>query len=172
MTAVRVRLEVPSLHPGQARVLAQAGSRGTVLRCGRRWGKTTLLGRVALEAFLRGKRVGWFAPTYAHQEEAWFWFKRVLAPLSPHTQARESPHPRMALGDGVIELWSLASGESVARGRSYHVAIIDEAAFAPDLEAQWDYAIGPTLLDTGGQAWIASTPRGTNAFYTLWNRYT
>lgn len=167
-----IEIRVKPLHPGQRRVLAEAGVRGNFLRCGRRWGKTLLLGRLALEAFAKNLRVGWFAPTYAHQEEIWRWLERRLAPVSHLISMRESPHPRIAEGGGgLIEVWSLASGDAVARGRSYHLVVVDEAAFAPDLEAQWDYAIGPTLLDTGGVAWIASTPRGRNGFYRLWLRY-
>lgn len=167
-----IEMRVKPLHPGQRRVLAEAGARGNLLRCGRRWGKTLLLGRLALEAFAKNLRVGWFAPTYAHQEEIWRWLERRLAPVSHLISMRESPHPRIAEGGGgLIEVWSLASGDAVARGRSYHLVVVDEAAFAPDLEAQWDYAIGPTLLDTGGVAWIASTPRGRNGFYRLWLRY-
>lgn len=172
MKVVQIDLRVRPLHPGQRRVVERAGTRGNILRCGRRWGKTALLGRLTIEAFLRGQRVGWFAPTYAHQEEVWRWLERRLAPMAHLISMRESPHPRIAEGGGgLIEIWSLASGDAVARGRSYHLVVVDEAAFAPDLEAQWDYAIGPTLLDTGGVAWIASTPRGRNGFFRLWARY-
>lgn len=169
---VRVRVGVPPLHPGQQRVMERAGPRGNILRCGRRWGKTYLLGRLALESFAQHRRVGWFAPTYAHQEEIWRWMERHLAPATRWLSMRESPHPRIVEGGGgLIEVWSLASGDAVARGRSYHLVIVDEAAFAPDIEDQWDYAISPTLLDTGGTAWIASTPRGRDGFYRLWTRY-
>jgi len=122
---------------------------------------------------LRGKKVGYFTPTYSHQEEVYQRFIASLMPWVERIEARESPHPviRLPAEGGLLEMWSLASGYSVARGRSYYAAIVDEAAFAPDLLEQVEGAIMPTLLDQNGRLWVASTPwRGGPAFRALWER--
>lgn len=64
------------------------------------------------------------------------------------------------------------SGEALRsmRGLKFHTVIIDEAAFIPDLEHEWQKAIRPTLTDYKGNAIFISTPRGRNFFYTLYLR--
>jgi hypothetical protein len=52
------------LHPSQVEALDLIrGNRRVVLVCGRRWGKSSLLVALAVDAALSGKRVGIFAPT-------------------------------------------------------------------------------------------------------------
>jgi hypothetical protein len=53
------------------------------------------------------------------------------------------------------------------RGRKFHLVIIDEASFIPDLEQGWNNSIRPTLTDYKGKAIFLSTPRGKNYFYSL-----
>jgi hypothetical protein len=43
---------------------------------------------------------------------------------------------------------------------------VDEAALIPD--NVWQQLIRPTLMDTGGEAFIISTPRGHNWFWQMW----
>ena len=52
------------LHPSQVEALDLIrGNRRVVLVCGRRWGKSSLLVALAVDAALSGQRVGIFAPT-------------------------------------------------------------------------------------------------------------
>jgi hypothetical protein len=44
--------------------------------------------------------------------------------------------------------------------------VVDEAALIPD--NVWQQLIRPTLMDTGGEAFIISTPRGHNWFWQMW----
>jgi len=165
---LEVEVRLPRLHPGQERVLAEA-RRYNVLACGRRWGKTTLLVDLAVNAALDGKRVGWFAPTYALLEEAYGRMRRTLEGVI--TQAAQSPHPRLELyTGGAIEFWTLDDPYKAGRGRAYHLAIVDEAAFAKRLDVAWEESVGPTLTDYRGSAWFASTPKGRNYFFELWSR--
>ena len=71
---VRVDIEEPprgaivlpeaALHPSQVEALALIRKhRGVALVAGRRWGKSTILITLAVDAALAGKRVGIFAPT-------------------------------------------------------------------------------------------------------------
>jgi hypothetical protein len=57
------------------------------------------------------------------------------------------------------------AGETV-RGRTYHFAVIDEAAIVPDGRI-WQAAIRPLLTDHKGSALFCSTPRGRNWFWHL-----
>jgi len=165
---LEVEVRLPRLHPGQEQVLAET-RRYNVLACGRRWGKTTLLVDLAVNAALDGKRVGWFAPTYALLEEAYGRMRRTLEGVI--TQAAQSPHPRLELyTGGAIEFWTLDDPYKAGRGRAYHLAIVDEAAFAKRLDVAWEESVGPTLTDYRGSAWFASTPKGKNYFFELWSR--
>ena len=163
-----VVVQLPKLHDGQRRVLAEA-KRYNVLACGRRWGKTTLLEDLAVNAAIDGKRVGWFAPNYALLEEAYGRIRKTLDDVV--TTAAQSPHPRLELvTQGAVEFWTLEDPYKPARGRAYHLVIVDEAAFAKRLEVAWEESIGPTLTDYQGSAWFASTPKGRNYFHRLWVR--
>jgi phage FluMu gp28-like protein len=163
-----IPLVFPPLHPAQREVVG-AAKRFNILRCGRRWGKTTLLLRLAAQAAAeRGQAVGWFAPIYSLLAPAYEELLRRTRPGVVRAAERPQPVIRYVSG-GRIEFWSLDSRDVPGRGRAYDLAIIDEAAFAPSLARVWEEAILPTLLDRLGSAWIASTPKGRNAFYELWN---
>jgi hypothetical protein len=54
------------------------------------------------------------------------------------------------------------------RGRKFHLVVIDEASFIPNLEDGWLNSIRPTLTDYQGRALFLSTPRGKNYFYSLY----
>lgn len=168
MRALEAIVKLPRLHAAQERVLREA-RRYNVLACGRRWGKTTLLMDIAINAALEGKRVGWFAPIYALLEEAYIGMRTTLGQAV--SSAAQSPHPRLQLWTGgVVEFWTLEDPLKPGRGRAYHMVIIDEAAFARRLMEAWEQSISPTLTDYRGVAWFASTPKGYNAFYELWRR--
>ena len=71
-------------------------------------------------------------------------------------------------GGGQVEFWSL-DNEDAGRSRSYDLVIIDEASLKQKgLREVWEQAIRPTLLDRGGRAIMAGTPKGIdpdNYFY-------
>jgi hypothetical protein len=53
------------------------------------------------------------------------------------------------------------------RGLKFHLVIIDEASYIPNLEDGWNNSIRPTLTDFKGKAIFLSTPKGRNFFYSL-----
>ena len=164
MQTKRLRLSRP--HPAQQQVIDEA-KRFNVLVAGRRFGKSRLgIERCAVPA-LEGKPVGWFAPTYKNLAEIW---REIVETFAPVTVAKsEQEHRLQLIGGGVIEMWSLDSPETV-RGRYYARAILDECAIVRDLQAIWYNIIRPTLIDTKGDAYFLSTPKGRNdfaAFYAL-----
>lgn len=97
--------------------------------------------------------------------ELWQQLKSALAPMINRVSEAQS---RIEFINGaVFETWT-ARNETV-RGRKYHFVVIDEAALIPDA-ALWQAAIRPLLSDYKGMALFASTPRGRNWFWELYNR--
>jgi hypothetical protein len=71
---------------------------------------------------------------------------------------------------GVFEGWSLSQGAGeMVRGRKYHFVVVDEAALF-DSGDVWHGAIRPLLTDYEGQALFASTPKGRNWFWQLYQQ--
>lgn len=136
-----------------------------MLDCGRRWGKNVIGEDVSAEAAMAGWPVGWFAPEYRYLSESWRQMIKSLLPFTVRSNASE--HRIELAGGGVIEMWSLDSGNA-GRSRKYKRVVIDEAAMAPNLVSIWTDAIRPTLTDLKGDAWFMSTPKGKNDFYTLY----
>ena len=167
-----VNLKLKPPHRGQRVVLKEA-DRFNVLACGRRWGKTDMgVEYLAIPKMLEAQPVGWFAPSYKLLEEAWEFMMRTLRPFGAHMQANKQERIIRIPGGGSCAFWTLSNtteGKSSAgRGRKYARAVIDEAAHARYLEADWTLAIRPTLSDLQGDAWFPSTPRGHNYFHKLW----
>jgi len=157
-------LQIPELHQNQ-RTIRDAATRYNVTSNGRRWGKTMLGEDAAIETALDGGLVGWFAPTYKYVTEVWRDLCRLLNPVIVSSSKVDL---RMELiTGGVIEIWTLTD-PNAGRSRKYQRAIIDEAAMVPNLMATWNAAIRPTLMDYGGDAWFLSTPKGHNAFWTMY----
>lgn len=106
-------------------------------------------------------------PDYKVAGEVWREISQILKPVAVKSNATER---RIELPNGgVIEVWTLEN-EDAGRGRKYKRVIVDEAAMAPYLEAAWERAISPTLIDMRGDAWFPSTPKGLNFYYNLFQR--
>lgn len=145
---------MPRLHSGQRRVSDDA-DRFNVLRCGRRFGKTFHGQHEALDAFISGRLVGWFAPTYKILNDAW---DQIVRRCNGAAKIIKSER-QIRLGDGVIEFWSLDNNPDAGRSRRYHLAIVDEAGLVPGLLDFWRLSLRPTLVDFQGIAWFYGTPK-------------
>jgi hypothetical protein len=152
--------DVP-LHPSQREAVALIErERRVALVCGRRWGKSTVIVTLAVDYALTGRSVGIFAPTF-----------RFLKPLIDAVVLALAPLPRVSLnrtlgeirleGGGAIDFWSIDVTGRAARGRKYHLALVDEAAHDEGyLKSTLEAAITPALLDFKGKVVLASTPNG------------
>lgn len=152
-------------HAGQ-RAIASELSRFNILRMGRRFGKTTLLEEWSGVKALRGWKIGWFAPSYKLIIPS---YARINETLRPIRKSASKIDGLITLeGGGSVEFWSL-DNEDAGRSRSYDLVLIDEASLVTKgLKDTWDQAIKPTLLDRGGRAIMAGTPKGIdhdNYFY-------
>lgn len=163
MSSVTVDFYLPTLHPAQKHILQNA-KRFNHLRCGRRFGKTTLIEELS-SISLDGKRVGVWFPTYKDLSEVWKDLKKTYGPII-FKQNEQLKQIELVTG-GLIDFWSMEEPDS-GQGRKYHRAIIDEAAKAPKLYQAWENTIRPTLTDYAGDAFILSRPKGkNNGFYLL-----
>ena len=164
---MNVTVKLPRLHPGQQEIKDNAG-RFNVVCNGRRWGKSVLATELLLERILEGYPVAYFVPTFDFAEDVWEELKERLEPITKYRN--EAKFVIRCYGGGELKVWSLEKKRS-GRGRKYKRAIVDEAAFAKDLEESWNRAIRPTLADLEGDAWFFSTPQGTdNYFYELYQK--
>ncbi|MEI1276562.1 hypothetical protein V8G45_27325 [Klebsiella pneumoniae] len=160
-------VKLQELHAKQADIgRAFNESRRVVIRCGRRFGKTTLLERCASKWAYNGLKVGWFGPTYKLNLPT---YKRILRTIQPVVVAKSKIDQVIETRrDGCVEFWTLQD-EDAGRSRFYDRVIIDEGSLVPKgLRNIWEQAIAPTLLDRKGHAVMAGTPKGIdpdNFFY-------
>jgi hypothetical protein len=171
--ASRASISLPdgALHRGQIEALRLIqANRFTALRAGRRWGKSSLAAALASDVALCGGMSALFAPIYKLSSPLFNALATTLAPITA-TSNRSLGELRL-VGGGGADVWNLER-QRAGRGRSYRLAIIDEAAFGDDeLPTTWAASIRPTLADTRGSAIIASTPHGideTNFFWRICN---
>jgi hypothetical protein len=155
-----MRIELPTPHLNQKKIL-DAEKRFIVIMCGRRFGKSELSQILIIKEALKGGQVAYITPTYGLAQVFFERLTKVL-PFKSNISKLKIYCPN----EGSIEFFT---GERLdnLRGRKFHLVIVDEAAFIPDLEDGWNNSIRPTLTDYEGKAVFLSTPRGKNFFYSL-----
>lgn len=165
----RVQIDLPVLHEDQRRAYEVIkNNRYVAIRCGRRWGKTTLAVALMCDAAIRGEFVGLFAPEFKYLADPYRDVVDILAPVILHKSQTEGI--LRTITGGRIDFWSL-SNDRAGRSRRYHMVVMDEAAFTkPNMLDVWNKAIKPTLLDYRGSAIAASNTNGVsddNFFYYI-----
>lgn len=158
---------LPRLHPRQRDLRATLREkRFVVVRCGRRFGKTTFCLRVIALAALDGWPVGYATPDYKLLRE---FYADLLRALGGTIKSSSQNDGRIELiTGGRIDFWTL-NDPNVGRSRKYKLFVADECALMPErsLWTTWNLAIRPTLADLRGKALFPSTPNGYNGFYDL-----
>lgn len=153
-------------HPSQKEV-ARDRHRFRVLRCGRRWGKTTLaIDQIKALAGSRPVKIAYIAPTYQQARDiCWAELRRDLNNVAEFNEARLE----IKLINGSLIL--LRGWESVEtlRGQAFDLIVLDEVAMMRNFWLNWQEVIRPTLTDHKGEALFISTPKGYNHFYDLCN---
>jgi hypothetical protein len=167
-----IALPEAALHLSQVQALELIRRhRRVALVCGRRWGKSTILITLAVDAALSGKRVGVFAPTRTLMSPLLMEIALALQLVPGASINRVLGEIRLPNG-GHVDFWSIDHTQRAARGRKYHLALVDESAhdegyLGPTLEA----AIAPATLDYRGKIVLASTPNGLEgAFWEAANQ--
>ena len=143
-----------------------------VIRCGRRFGKTTIaVKEIKARAISKKSRIAYFANTYQQARDiAWELLKKELqGAIAEINEARLEIKVTTQYGDeSVIQLRGWESVET-ARGQQYDFLVIDEVASMRNFWPSWHEVLRPTLTDTKGDVIFASTPKGFNHFYDLCN---
>lgn len=142
------------------------GVRYSIVRCGRRWGKTELLGTIACTDVANGKLVGYFAPDYKRMLPFYKFCAKRLLPIT--ISSSQQSGIITVVGGGSLEHWTL-NDQHAGRSRKYHTVLIDEAAFAgPEMMDIWRNSIKPTLLDYNGRCIVASNTNGIDQDQWFW----
>lgn len=155
-----MRIELPQPHVNQQKIL-DSEARFRVILCGRRFGKSELSQIEIITNALQGKAVAYITPTY---QLARVFFERLIQAVP--FQSNKSELTIKFPNGGSVDFFT---GERLdnLRGRKFHLVVVDEASFIPNLEDGWLNSIRPTLTDYKGRALFLSTPKGKNFFYSL-----
>lgn len=156
-------------HSGGQKVILNSHARFRTLAAGRRWGKTM----VAANEIVRRSRkpnqmIWWVANTYKNTSRG---YREVVRQLPSSWLAKPAPsytstNKILQLKNGtMIEFYSGGSPDSLA-GEGVNFVVVDEAGLIAN--NVWQQIIRPTLMDTNGDAFIISTPRGHNWFWEMW----
>lgn len=156
-------------HPGGQKLILDSEARFRTLAAGRRWGKTKVASHeIVRRAKKPNQMIWWVANTYKNVSRG---YREVVNQLPASWLAKPAPAYTsttkiLQLKNGtMIEFYSGGSPDALA-GEGVDFVVVDEAALIPD--NVWQQLIRPTLMDTGGDAFIISTPRGHNWFWKMW----
>ena len=167
---MQVRITLNKPHKAQQEVV-DGRKRFTVLRNGRRWGKTLLAVYFIIKKLIDPKAsniVGYWCPVDKDLMKVWATLKWILKDL---IVIKNEKYKTLTLLNGAeLNCWSMNEPDS-GRGFSYDLAVIDEAAKAPKLKEAWQQTIRATLADRKGEALIISTPKFGSYFNKLEERY-
>jgi hypothetical protein len=156
-----IDLKLLPLHPAQQRIIREA-KRFNVLKCGRRFGKTTICEELITDKIIDQLPIAYYSPTYKDLFNVWSRIKHVLQPIT--ISKDETVKQLKVLGGGTLDMWSMEDPDS-GRGRKYARVIIDEAEKARHLEQAWQATIRATLADYKGDCWFLSTPRFGSTYF-------
>jgi hypothetical protein len=153
-------IELPEPHKNQIGII-ESEARFRVVMCGRRFGKSELSQVEIIKNAIVGQSVAYITPTYNLAKT----FFDKLAKAVPFASNRSDLTIEFPNGGSV----QFFTGERLdnLRGRKFHLVVVDEASFIPNLEDGWLNSIRPTLTDYKGKALFLSTPKGKNYFYSL-----
>lgn len=175
MTATMPTITRPRAHAGQRKIIDDP-ARFKIVRCGRRFGKTTMGMDQTIAAFLDesriwgsrwGPRIGWFTPLDRYTSPV---FEELRERLSPWVKASDASKKTITLGHGaIIECWTMHSNPEAGRSRFYDLAVVDEAGLIPGLRKWFTTCLRPTLMDRKGRLLMLGTPHAIgpdfNDFY-------
>jgi len=156
-----IEIKLKRLHDKQKHIITTA-KRFNVLKCGRRFGKSTMAEELIINPALDGFPVAYYAPTYKDLNDFWIKIKEIVYPIIKNKD-EQVKQIRLITG-GIIDMWSLDDGNS-GRGRKYKRVVIDECEKASKLELAWQGVIRATLTDYIGDCWFLSTPAFGNTYF-------
>lgn len=160
------------LHQTQ-KIVAKDLHRFRVLKCGRRWGKTTLDAEEIKGVIIaKPSRVVYIANNYQQARDImWEFLKKELrgAVIETNEARLEIKVRTLKGGESLVLLRGWESIENL-RGQAFDFMVLDEVAMMRNFWVNWREVLRPTLTDRKGQALFSSTPKGFNHFYDLCNQ--
>lgn len=153
-------------HDAQKQVL-DSDARFRVMMCGRRFGKSLISQNISIETGLKRQQVAYITPTYQLGK---MFFKEICKLLPDKVYKKNETDLLIDFVTGGSVRFYTGERLDAMRGTKFHLVIIDEASYIPNLEDGWNNSIRPTLTDYKGKAIFLSTPRGKNYFYSLFMR--
>jgi len=148
---------IPEPHPSQLEFIRSSVKR-KIIRAGRRSGKTVGVAILALEQFLKGRRVLYAAPVQDQVNRFWYEVTRALAePIDSQVLYKnETEHlievPRTLQAIRAKTAWNA----DTLRGDYADLLILDEYQLMN--EDTWEVVGAPMLLDNDGAAVFVYTP--------------
>ena len=162
---VDVKLNRP--HKAQQAVLNSA-ARFRVMMCGRRFGKSLISQNISIEQGINRKLVAYITPTYQLGK---IFFTEILKILPTEIYTKNETELVINFITGGSIRFFTGERLDAMRGLKFHLVIIDEASYIPNLQDGWQNSIRPTLTDFKGKAIFLSTPKGKNFFYSLFIKH-
>lgn len=157
--ATELTIHLPDIdrHPKQKAFIRSKAKR-KVIRAGRRGGKTVGVSVLAVEQFLKGRRVLYATPTADQIQRFWFEVANALAEpiLAKVFEKNESNHSIERTGTTQRIRAKTAWNADTLRGDFADVLILDE--FQLMAEDTWEIVGAPMLLDNNGDAAFVYTP--------------
>lgn len=159
------------LHLAQ-RTIAQSQARFKVLRCGRRFGKTTYAVEEMKGACLfEPGPVAYFATTRDQARDI-VWtelLENVIGTANYVSHNEQRLEVTLRRPDGTVNRIRLFGWENIetARGKKYSLVVLDELDSMRAFEKHWREIIRATLADYRGRALFMGTPKGYKALYRL-----
>lgn len=150
------------------REIIEDDARFKVVCSGRRVGKSTLSIVLSSINLLNGKRVAYITPEYTLAEK----FYDDIIENFPEEVIERKNKSRVSFSLKTGGMIKFFSGEAInrVRGWEFDFIVVDEAAYIPDLEFEWQQSLRPLLMKTKGKALFISTPNGKNYFYSLFQK--
>ncbi|MBN1690439.1 MAG: hypothetical protein JW901_05420 [Dehalococcoidia bacterium] len=145
------------LKPKQ-KPIADSTAKRKVVRAGRRGGKTVTVSQIAIQGFLKGKRVLYATPTQEQVDTFWFEVKRALQePIDAGVYTKnETLHTIELPGTKQRIRAKTAWNADTLRGDYADLLILDEYQLMN--EDAWEVVGAPMLLDNNGDAIFIYTP--------------
>lgn len=159
------------LHQSQ-RTIAESRARFKVLRCGRRFGKTTYAVEEMKGACLfEPGPVAYFATTRDQARDI-VWaelLENVLGTSNYVSHNEQRLEVTLRRPDGTLNRIRLFGWENIetARGKKYSLVVLDELDSMRAFEKHWREIIRATLADYRGRALFMGTPKGYKSLYRL-----
>jgi hypothetical protein len=152
-------LLLPLLREDQSEIVRHK-ARIKVIAMGRRWGKTTTAGALAISYSNYGAKTAWVVPTYKNSRTLWRFAERAVSNVGNAVSVNKTDKLiQFRHTGGLLGIYS-ADNDVGLRGEDFDLVIVEEASKMR--ASTFHDVIWPTLADRDGRAILIFTPSGRN----------